>query len=42
MPFKARQFYTRRNKTPKIQSKKDWSDYNNKMKMRGDHDLVIT
>lgn len=36
MPFKARQFYNRRSKTPKIQPKRDWSDYNKKMKMRGD------
>ena len=36
MPFKARQFYNRRHKTPKIQPKRDWSDYNTKMKMRGD------
>ena len=36
MPFKVRQFYNRRNKAPKIQHKRDWSDYNKKMKMRGD------
>lgn len=36
MPFKARQFYHRRYKTPKMQPKRDWSDYNKKMKMRGD------
>lgn len=36
MPFKARQFYFRRNKTPKTQPQRDWYDYNNKMKMRGD------
>ncbi len=35
MPFKARQFYHRRNKAPKMQPKRDWSDYNKKMKMRG-------
>jgi len=34
MPFKARQFYNRRSKTPKTQPKRDWSDYNKKMKMR--------
>lgn len=36
MPFKARQLYYRRSKTPKTQPKRDWSDYNKKMKMRGD------
>jgi hypothetical protein len=36
MPFKARYFYNRRSKTPKAQPKRDWSDYNKKMKMRGD------
>jgi hypothetical protein len=36
MPFKALQFYNRRRKTPKVQVKRDWSDYNKKMKMRGD------
>ncbi len=36
MPFKARRFYNRRSKTPKTQPKRDWSDYNKKMKMRGD------
>lgn len=36
MPFKARQFYNRRSKTPNTQPKRDWSDYNKKMKMRGD------
>jgi hypothetical protein len=36
MPFKARQFYSHRTKTPKTQPKRDWSDYNKKMKMRGD------
>jgi hypothetical protein len=36
MPFKARQFYNRRRKAPKVQPKRDWSNYNKKMKMRGD------
>lgn len=36
MPFKARQFYNRRSKTPKRQPKRDWSLYKKKMKMRGD------
>ena len=36
MPFKARQFYYRRSKKPKTPLKRDWSDYNKKMKMRGD------
>jgi hypothetical protein len=36
VPFKARQFYYRRNKKPKAQLKRVWSDYNKKMKMRGD------
>jgi hypothetical protein len=35
MPFKAQQFYSRRRKTPKAQTKRDWSNYNKKMKMRG-------
>jgi hypothetical protein len=36
MPFNAGQFYNRRNKMPKTQPKRDWSNYNKKMKMRGD------
>lgn len=36
MPFKARQFHYRRSKKPKTSVKRNWSDYNNKMKMRGD------
>ena len=36
MPFKARQFYNRRSRNPKLQPKRDWSDYKKKMKMRGD------
>jgi hypothetical protein len=36
MPFKARPFYYRHSKTAKTQPKRDWSDYNKKMKMRGD------
>ena len=42
MPFKARQFYHRRSKTPKTQPKRDWSDYNKKMKMRGDITLWLS
>ena len=34
MPFKARQFYYRCSKNQKTQPKRDWSDYNKKMKMR--------
>jgi hypothetical protein len=36
MPFKARQFYNHRRKIPMIEPKRDWSNYNKKMKMRGD------
>ena len=42
MPFKARQFYHRPSKTPKKQPKRDWSDYNKKMKMRGDITLWLS
>lgn len=36
MPFKARQFYHRRGRKSKSQPRRDWSDYNKKMRMRGD------
>lgn len=36
MPFKHHQFYRRRSKICKEQPKRNWSDYNKKMKMRGD------
>lgn len=42
MPFKARQFYRRRNKIPKTQLKRDWSDYTKKMKMRGDMTIWLS
>jgi hypothetical protein len=42
MPFKARQFYNHRSKTPKVQPKRDWSDYNKKMKMRGDMTIWLS
>src|ERR1700733_6397266 len=36
MPFKHRYFCRRRNKVARQKPKRDWSDYNKKMKMRGD------
>ncbi|MCH9643921.1 MAG: hypothetical protein K0U29_03460 [Gammaproteobacteria bacterium] len=36
MPFKHNKFYRRRSKIRREQPKRDWSDYNKKMKMRGD------
>ena len=36
MPLKARQFHNRRSTRLKTQPKRDWLDYNKKMKMRGD------
>lgn len=40
MPFKAGRFYPRRSKTPKTQLKRDWFDYNKKIKMHGDYDCA--
>ena len=42
MPFKHRYFYNRRRKTPKMQLKRNWSDYNKKMKMRGDISIWLS
>lgn len=42
MPFKARQFYYRRSKRPKAPVTRDWSDYNKKMKMRGDISIWLS
>lgn len=42
MPFKARQFYHRRKKVLRTQPKRDWSDYNKKMKMRGDMTIWLS
>lgn len=40
MPSKARQSYCRHSKKPKTSVKRDWFDYNKRMKLRADYRLM--